>query len=227
MALGEFRTALFEKGRFDPDVFQSWKNFFAVRNIPSRELEAQGATPLIGQGVVPGWAAASLYGRAPETQVDIPRFSAQIASVAARLTRLGFCGRPRGLCASTDRATLPGDGTLSLARVATEGEVLDVLAQSKRNKHAALKLMRKLLKKYSLVPRTADTHEQSDPFVSATSSARRRARPTRRLSTVRSQLALMCARRLRRLSGSGHSGAAAIGAPCRRTLRTPASVRPK
>jgi hypothetical protein len=152
MALGEFRTALFEKGRFDPDVFQSWKNFFAVRNIPSLELEARGATPLIGQGVVRGWAAASLYGRAPETQVDIPRFSAQIASVAARLTRLGVCGRPRGLCASTDRATLPGDGTLSLARVATEGEVLDVLAQSKRNKHAALKLMRKLLNKYSLVP---------------------------------------------------------------------------
>ena len=33
-----------------------------------------------------------------------------------------------------------------------EGEVLDVLVQSKRNKLAALKLMRKLLKKYSIVP---------------------------------------------------------------------------
>ena len=32
------------------------------------------------------------------------------------------------------------------------GEVLDVLVQSKRNKHAALKLMRKLLKKYAFVP---------------------------------------------------------------------------
>jgi putative transposase len=31
-------------------------------------------------------------------------------------------------------------------------EVLDVLVQSKRNKHAALKLMRKLLKKYGFVP---------------------------------------------------------------------------
>src|SRR5208282_3189029 len=30
-----------------------------------------------------------------------------------------------------------------------EGEVLDVLVQSERNKHAALKLMRKLLKKYA------------------------------------------------------------------------------
>jgi putative transposase len=35
--------------------------------------------------------------------------------------------------------------------VNAEGEVLDVLIQSKRNKHAALKLMRKLLKKYAFV----------------------------------------------------------------------------
>jgi putative transposase len=36
--------------------------------------------------------------------------------------------------------------------VDAEGEVLDVLAQSKRNRHAALKLMRKLLKKYAFAP---------------------------------------------------------------------------
>ena len=36
--------------------------------------------------------------------------------------------------------------------VDAEGEVLDVLVQSKRNKHAALKLMRKLLKRYVFVP---------------------------------------------------------------------------
>ena len=36
--------------------------------------------------------------------------------------------------------------------VDAEGEVLDVLVQSKRNKQAALKLMRKLLKKYAFVP---------------------------------------------------------------------------
>src|SRR5271170_8014235 len=36
--------------------------------------------------------------------------------------------------------------------VDAEGEVLDVLVQSKRNKHAALKLSRKLLKKYAFVP---------------------------------------------------------------------------
>jgi putative transposase len=36
--------------------------------------------------------------------------------------------------------------------VDAEGEVLDVLVQSKRNKHAALKLMRKLMRKYAVVP---------------------------------------------------------------------------
>ena len=36
--------------------------------------------------------------------------------------------------------------------VDAEGKVLDVLVQSKRNKHAALKLMRKLLKKFGFVP---------------------------------------------------------------------------
>ena len=36
--------------------------------------------------------------------------------------------------------------------VDAEGEVLDVLIQSRRNKQAALKLMRKLLKKYAFVP---------------------------------------------------------------------------
>jgi putative transposase len=36
--------------------------------------------------------------------------------------------------------------------VDAEGEVLNVLVQSKRNKHAALKLMRKLLKQYGFVP---------------------------------------------------------------------------
>jgi putative transposase len=36
--------------------------------------------------------------------------------------------------------------------VDAEGEVLDLLVQSKRNKQAALNLMRKLLKKYAFVP---------------------------------------------------------------------------
>jgi transposase-like protein len=41
--------------------------------------------------------------------------------------------------------------------VDAEGEVLDVLIQSKRNKPAALKLMRKLLKKYGFVPERMTT----------------------------------------------------------------------
>jgi putative transposase len=46
-----------------------------------------------------------------------------------------------------------GGRTVYLWRaVDAEGEVLDVLVQSKRNRHAALKLMRKLLKKYAFVP---------------------------------------------------------------------------
>ena len=40
----------------------------------------------------------------------------------------------------------------TLKDVDAEGEVLDVLVQSKRNKQAALKLMRKLLKKYAFAP---------------------------------------------------------------------------
>ena len=43
--------------------------------------------------------------------------------------------------------------------VDAEGEVLDVLVQSKRNKHAALKLMRKLLRKYAFVPERLVTYD--------------------------------------------------------------------
>ena len=43
--------------------------------------------------------------------------------------------------------------------VDAEGEVLDVLVQSKRNKHAALKLMRKLWRKYAFVPERLVTND--------------------------------------------------------------------
>jgi putative transposase len=43
--------------------------------------------------------------------------------------------------------------------VDVEGEVLDVMVQSRRNKWAALKLMRKLLKKYGFVPDKLITDE--------------------------------------------------------------------
>ena len=42
------------------------------------------------------------------------------------------------------------------------GEILDVLVQAKRNKRAALKLMRKLLKKSGIAPRTIVTDTRSE-----------------------------------------------------------------
>jgi putative transposase len=53
-----------------------------------------------------------------------------------------------------DEVFLKIDGRMAYLwrAVDAEGEVLDVLVQSKRNKRAALKLMRKLLKKYGFVP---------------------------------------------------------------------------
>src|SRR5712672_3178740 len=53
-----------------------------------------------------------------------------------------------------DEAYLKIDGRMVYLwrAVDAEGEVLDVLVQSRRNKRAALKLMRKLLKKYGFVP---------------------------------------------------------------------------
>ncbi len=51
------------------------------------------------------------------------------------------------LCSISVRALAALSGTID-----AEGEVLDVLVQSKRNKHAALKLLRKLLRKYAVVP---------------------------------------------------------------------------
>jgi putative transposase len=53
-----------------------------------------------------------------------------------------------------DEVYLKIDGRMAYLwrAIDAEGEVLDVLVQSKRNKPAALKLMRKLLKKYGFVP---------------------------------------------------------------------------
>jgi hypothetical protein len=60
-----------------------------------------------------------------------------------------------------DEAYLEIDGRMVyLWRVVdAEGEVLDVLVQAKRNKRAALKLMRKLLKKYRFVPEALVTDD--------------------------------------------------------------------
>ncbi len=50
--------------------------------------------------------------------------------------------------------------------VDAEGELLDVLLQSKRNKPAASKLMRKLLKKYGFVPERMTT-DKLPPYAAA------------------------------------------------------------
>ena len=57
--------------------------------------------------------------------------------------------------------------------VDAEGEVLDVLVQSKRNKHAALKLMRKLLKLRSGWSRTTCGHTAQRPVISASNTCMR------------------------------------------------------
>ena len=51
-----------------------------------------------------------------------------------------------------DEVYLKIDGRMVYLWRAVDAEVLDVLVQAKRNKRAALKLMRKLLKKYGFVP---------------------------------------------------------------------------
>jgi putative transposase len=60
-----------------------------------------------------------------------------------------------------DEVYLKIDGRMAYLwrAVDAEGEVLDVLVQSKRNKHAVLKLMRKLLKKYAFVPKRLVTDD--------------------------------------------------------------------
>ncbi len=114
-ALGVFRNALFKESRFEPGAFQNHKNFFAKRNVTVIVIEVP--SQLIGQGVVRGWATASLYGHAPEVQVsrwglplitnffmpdpemkeqfnraiptdDQGRFTAQIAQITEKLTAL-------------------------------------------------------------------------------------------------------------------------------------------
>jgi Domain of unknown function (DUF4331) len=67
-ALGAFRNALYNEGRFDPAAFQNRKNFFAGRNVTAIVLEVPNA--LIGQGTVRAWATALLFGHAPEIQVS-------------------------------------------------------------------------------------------------------------------------------------------------------------
>ena len=68
-ALGSFRNAFFNEGKFDTSrVRRTAKNFFANRNVTAIVFEVPSR--LIGSGLVHGWATASLYGHAPEIQVS-------------------------------------------------------------------------------------------------------------------------------------------------------------
>ena len=67
-ALGTFRKALFEHGRFAPEAFQNRTNFFAGRNVCAIVLEVPNE--MLGDATVGGWATASLHGHAPEVQVS-------------------------------------------------------------------------------------------------------------------------------------------------------------
>ena len=80
--------------------------------------------------------------------------------------RSGLCAADSTSAATTDRTLAPGrdgrrnsrEAVLSLAcRRDSEGEVLDFLVQSRRNARAAIRLMRKLLKKQGFAPATIVT----------------------------------------------------------------------
>ena len=75
-----------------------------------------------------------------------------------------------------DEVYLKIDGRMAYLwrAVDAEGEVLDALVQSKRNKHAALKLMRKLLKKYAFVPERLVTDDLRSYGAAARALARER-----------------------------------------------------
>ena len=70
---------------------------------------------------------------------------------AARIAALSADQAPTAIIGCPHMESSASDAYLWRA-VDAEGEVLDVLVQTRRNKRAALKLMRKLLKKYGFVP---------------------------------------------------------------------------
>ena len=76
------------------------------------------------------------------------------APIAGASSGIGADGCQQLIVELGDVASGRADGRMVYLwrAVDAEGEVLDVLVQSRRNKRAALKLMRKLLKKYGFVP---------------------------------------------------------------------------
>jgi hypothetical protein len=67
-ALHAFLNAFYTDHRYDGDAFSHRQDYFAKRNIMALVLEVPNH--LIGQGRVHAWATTSLYGHAPEMQVQ-------------------------------------------------------------------------------------------------------------------------------------------------------------
>jgi len=63
-----FLNAFYKDHRYDGDAFLHRQDFFAKRNITAIVLEVPNH--LIGEGLVRAWATTSLYGHAPEMQVQ-------------------------------------------------------------------------------------------------------------------------------------------------------------
>jgi len=66
--LHAFLTAFHKERRYDGDAFLNRQNYFANRNLTALVLEVP--TAMIGQGKVGAWATTSLYGHAPEVQIQ-------------------------------------------------------------------------------------------------------------------------------------------------------------
>lgn len=120
-ALGSFRNAFFNEGRFARSAFANPKNFFANRNVTAIVLEVP--SQLIGLGLVHGWATASLYGHAPEAQVS--RWGLPL------ITNI-FMPDPE-VRERFNRATPMDDQSLFIAQIGLVAEKLTTLAGSAAN----------------------------------------------------------------------------------------------
>jgi hypothetical protein len=68
VGLRAFLGPFYKEQRYNGDAFLNRQNYFANRNITALVLEVP--TAMIGQGRIGAWATSSLYGHAPEMQVQ-------------------------------------------------------------------------------------------------------------------------------------------------------------
>jgi hypothetical protein len=66
--LHTFLSAFYKEQRYNGDAFSNRQDFFARRNITAMVLEVPDR--LIGHGKIHAWATVSLYGHAPEIQIQ-------------------------------------------------------------------------------------------------------------------------------------------------------------